>query len=170
VRFTHAGLLERNDVEFAGLLALLDSLPPERLREPFGGTGRDRSVRDVLAHLHAWHILLEQWYSIGTAGGSPAIPAEGYSWRELDALNVALRDQWQDTSLDELLPLLKASHESLQATVALHTDAELDDPAAYAWTRGAALGELALECGGSHYVWARQTIEDGLAPATGLDG
>ena len=31
--------------------------------------------------------------------------------------------------LAELLPLLRASHESLQAMVALHDDAELDDPA-----------------------------------------
>jgi hypothetical protein len=170
VGFTHAGLLERNDAEFAALLALVGSLPPERLHQPFSGPGRDRNVRDVIAHLHAWHILLEQWYSIGTAGGSPAIPAEGYSWRELDALNEGLREQWQDTSLDELLPLLKASHESLQAMVALHTDAELDDPVAYAWTRGAALGEFALECGGSHYVWARQTIEDGLESAAAPDG
>lgn len=47
--------------------------------------------------------------------------------------------------------------------VALHADAELDDPAAFAWTRGTALGEFALECGGNHYAWGRQIIEDGLA-------
>ena len=32
------------------------------------------------------------------------------------------------TSLAELMPLLRASHESMQAMVSLHDDRELDDP------------------------------------------
>ena len=123
VTSTREVLLERDDAEFAALLALIESLPPGRLSEQFAGSGRDRNVRDVVAHLHAWHILLERWYSDGTAGGSPSIPAEGYSWARL---------------------------------------AELDHPAAYPWTRGTALGEFALECGGNHYAWARDTIAAGL--------
>lgn len=160
--YTHADLLARNDDEFAALLELIDAIPADRLDEEFSGETRDRNVRDVVAHLHAWHILLERWYSDGMTGGSPSIPAEGYTWRELAQLNEQLRLQWQDTSLAELLPLLRASHEALQAMVALHEDRELDDPAAFAWTRGSALGEFALECGGSHYAWARQTIAAGL--------
>jgi hypothetical protein len=162
VTYTRAGLLARNDEEFAALLALIDELPPERLTEEFSGGARDRNVRDVAAHLYAWHLLLERWYSEGMSGGSPWIPAEGYSWRRLGELNEELRLQWQDTSLAELMPLLRASHQSLQAMVALHEDGELDDPAAFAWTRGSALGEFALECGGNHYVWARETIAAGL--------
>ena len=63
------------------LLALIERLPAERLDEEFAGPARDRNVRDVVAHLHAWHILLERWYADGMTGGSPSIPAEGYSWR-----------------------------------------------------------------------------------------
>lgn len=162
MEFTHSGLIARNDAEFAKLVDLIDGLPTARLDEEFAGDGRDRNVRDVVAHLHAWHILLEKWYSDGEVGGSPAIPAEGYSWHDLAPLNEELRKQWQDTSLRELLALLRASHESLQAMVALHTDDELADPAAYAWTQGAPLGEFAWECGGAHYEWARRTIEAGL--------
>ncbi|GAA1987707.1 ClbS/DfsB family four-helix bundle protein [Microbacterium pumilum] len=162
VDYTHSGLLARNDEEFAALLALIDGILPERLDEEFAGSSRDRNVRDVAAHLHAWHILLERWYSDGMSGGTPSIPAEGYTWSRLAELNEDLRQQWQDTSLAELLPLLRASHESLQAMVALHDDSELADPQAYAWTDGSALGEYALECGGNHYVWARETISTGL--------
>ena len=50
----------------------------------------------------------------------------------------------------------------LQAMVALHDDRELDDPTAFAWTKGSALGEFAQECGGSHYAWAREAIAHGL--------
>lgn len=162
MEYTHSGLIARNDAEFSRLVALIDGLPAERLEEEFAGHERDRNVRDVVAHLHAWHILLEKWYADGTVGGSPAIPAEGYTWRRLGALNEELRQQWQDTSLHEVLALLRASHESLQAMVALHTDDELADPAAYTWTRGAPLGEFAWECGGAHYEWARRRIEAGL--------
>jgi hypothetical protein len=165
VTYTHSGLLERNDTDFAALLELIDSFDSNRLDAEFAGTSRDRNVRDVVAHVHAWHILLERWYSDGMAGGVPSIPAEGYSWRKLAELNEDLRQQWQDTSLAELMPLLRASHESLQAMVALHDDRELDDPEAFSWTRGSALGEYALECGSSHYVWARETIASGM----GLD-
>jgi hypothetical protein len=167
VTYTHAGLLSRNDTEFEALLALTDGLSAEQLEAEFAGPARDRNVRDVVAHLHAWHILLERWYSDGMTGGSPSIPAEGYSWRELAELNEALRRQWQDTSLAELMPLLRASHESLQAMVALHDDRELDDPTAFAWTKGSALGEFALECGGSHYAWARDAIAHGLSLGAG---
>jgi hypothetical protein len=163
VTLTRSGILARNDAEFTAFLDLLDSLPVARLDETFGGTGRDRSVRDVVAHLHAWHILLERWHAEGSAGGTPAIPADGYDWSRLAELNEQLRLQWQDTPLTQLLPLLRASHEALQAMVALHTDAELDDPNAYAWTRGSALGEFALECGANHYVWARGAVATGLA-------
>lgn len=164
--YTHAELMARNDAEFAELLTLIDGLADESLAAEFAGGGRDRNVRDVVAHLHAWHILLERWSSDGAAGGMPSIPAEGYTWRELDALNEELRRQWQETSLPELLALLRASHESLQAMVALRTDAELAAPDAFAWTQGSPLGALAWECGGNHYAWARGVIAGGLGLTT----
>ena len=164
--YTHADLLARNDAEFAALLDLLGGLSPQQLDAEFTGPARDRNVRDVVAHLHAWHILLERWYSDGMSGGSPSIPAEGYSWRELGDLNDALREQWQGTSLSQLMPLLRASHQALQAMVALHDDQELDDPSALSWTGGSALGEFAVECGGNHYAWARDAIAHGLGLGT----
>lgn len=160
--YTRANLLTRNDEEFAALLAVIDTLSPDRREAELTGDGRDRSVRDVVAHLHAWHLLLERWYREGSAGGAPAIPAEGYSWHELGALNEDLQRGWQRTDLSELLPLLTASHESLQAMIAVHTDPELIAPDAYAWTAGSALGEFAWECGGNHYAWAREAVIAGL--------
>ena len=53
------------------------------------------------------------------------------------------------------MPLLRASHESLQAMVALHDDGSSTIRRRFAWTRGSALGEFGLECGGNHYAWAR---------------
>jgi hypothetical protein len=160
-------LLRRGTAEYAALVGLVARVRAAgRLDEEFVGDARDRRVRDVLSHLHAWHLLLEGWYEDGMLDGSPAIPADGYTWRELDALNVSLRDEWAGTGVEEIERRLDASHAGLQRLVAAHSDAELFDAAAHPWTRGTELGEFCLECGGNHYRWARTAIAEGL----GLEG
>jgi len=156
-------LFQRNADEYAELKAVVARLRDGgRLDEAFGGQTRDRSVRDVLAHLLAWHLLLEGWYEDGMIGGSPALPADGYTWRELDALNVVLRDRWDQATIEDVERRLDASHAGLQRLVQAHSDEELFDGGAYPWTRGSKLGEFCLECGGNHYAWARKTIAAGL--------
>jgi hypothetical protein len=160
-------LMRRNEDEFVLLLGVLDRLRGEgRIDASFAQGGRDRNVRDVLGHLHTWHLLLERWYGEGSAGGFPAIPAEGYTWRELDALNVALRDEWARTSVEDVAARLQESHTRLQLMIAAHDD-DLFDPAAYPWTGGTPLAEFCLECGGNHYAWARTTISHGLGGEPG---
>ena len=41
----------------------------------------NRNIRDVLAHLHHWHLLMLEWYRLGMTGEKPAMPATGYSWK-----------------------------------------------------------------------------------------
>ena len=157
-------LSQRNEEEYAQLKEVVERLRAAgRIEDPFTGDARDRSVRDVLAHLLAWHLLLEGWYEDGMIGGTPALPADGYTWRQLDALNVVLRDRWQDAPLDQIEQRLDASHAGLQRLIATHSDEELFDGSTYPWTRGSKLGEFCLECGGKHYAWARKTIAEGLA-------
>ena len=151
------------DEEYGRLKDLVARLRDEgRLEAAFATPARDRSVRDVLAHLYAWHLLLEGWYEEGMIGGSPALPAEGYTWRQLDALNVELRHRWADASVDDLERRLESSHAGLRRLVLAHSDDELFDRGAYPWTRGTALGDLCLECGSKHYAWARRTILAGI--------
>jgi hypothetical protein len=157
-------LIQRNDDEYAQLKELVERVRSEgRIDEVFVGDTRDRNVRDVLAHVLAWHLLLEGWYEDGMIGGSPALPADGYTWRQLDSLNVLLRDDWQDARIEDVERRLDASHAGLRRLVSAHSDEELFDAAYYGWTRGVRLGEFCLECGGNHYAWARTTITAGLA-------
>lgn len=156
-------LIQRNDDEYAQLKAVVEQLRADgRIDEVFAGEARDRSVRDVLAHLLAWHLLLEGWYEEGMIGGSPAIPADGYTWRELDSLNVMLRDRYGHTTVPDLEYRLELSHAGLQRLLRAHSDEELFDAAVYPWAKGSHLGGLCLECGGNHYAWARTTIAAGL--------
>lgn len=162
-------LLRRNEEEYVLLLVDVDAARARgRIDAEFDGDGRDRNIRDVLGHLHAWHLLLERWYSEGTVGHIPAIPAEGYTWRELDQLNRELRDRWSGESVDAVAALLDESHSRLQLLVAEHDDADLFDPARFEWTGGTELGEFCLECGGNHYAWARDVISRGMGADPGL--
>lgn len=156
-------LARRNDGEYAALKDLVARVRADgRADEEFSGDARDRNVHDVLAHLHAWHLLLEGWYEDGMIGGMPALPAEGYTWRDLDALNVVLRARWVDEGLDDIEALLDASHLGLRRLIDVHTDEQLYDEALYPWTQGSRLGGLCLEVGGNHYRWARKAIAEGL--------
>lgn len=115
---------------------------------------RDRDAVDVLNHLHAWHVLLLGWLDADAAGRAPAYPAEGYTWRDLDRLNVDLRDRYRgEGDLATGRERLRASHRSVLARI----DA-LDDAAIFSdgrpWLRGATLAEPVHECLGGHYAWA----------------
>jgi len=54
---------------------------------------RDKTVSDVITHLHEWHNMLENWYKIGMKGKIPIIPMEGYNWRQLTEVNKIICDK-----------------------------------------------------------------------------
>ena len=111
-------------------------------------------------------LIGEQARNTQRTFGARTVVIEGLnnpiSVRQLDDLNVVLRDRWQEATLDDIERRLDASHAGLQRLVQAHSDEELFDGAAYPWTRGSKLGEFCLECGGNHYAWARKTIAAGL--------
>ena len=156
-------ILARNAAEMDALLAFIDALPPEAFDKKFAGDSHYETVADVLAHLHAWHLARESWSVIAAQGGIPEVPAEGYTWRDLDALNVKLRDEWRSTPIDELRGRLVDSHERLQDAVSAYDDDALADPTLFPWMHGLPFGRYCLMSGGEHYLWARELIEAGLA-------
>jgi hypothetical protein len=157
-----AALLNGSDAEFSKLLAYVDGLTPEQREAEFSGLGRDRNVRDVLAHLHAWHVLLLGWNEDAAIGLTPELPAPGYSWSDLDALNSGLREGFAPIPLDEIRGLLEASHAEVGEFIAAQSDDELFTEGALAWTGSSTLAELIDECTGVHYRWADATIRRGL--------
>ncbi|MBK7638470.1 MAG: ClbS/DfsB family four-helix bundle protein [Saprospiraceae bacterium] len=36
----------------------------------------NRNIKDVLAHLHQWHVMMIGWYDCGMKGEKPDIPAK----------------------------------------------------------------------------------------------
>ncbi|WP_307635356.1 ClbS/DfsB family four-helix bundle protein [Trueperella abortisuis] len=63
---------------------------------------RDKSLRDVLAHLHAWQTMLLDFVAANQNGTSkPFLPAP-HTWRTTPALNMEIWGRYQDTPLAEV--------------------------------------------------------------------
>jgi len=120
---------------------------------------RDRDATDVVNHLHAWHVLLGGWLDEDAAGRTPAFPAEGYSWAQLDALNRMLRDRYRgEGELGAARERLRASHRTALARIEALSDADLFETERR-WAHGT-LAEPVHECLGGHYEWALRALED----------
>lgn len=143
----------------AGLESVL-STADANSEQSVGAAWHDRRVADVLAHLYAWHMLFEGWVSQARAGAVPPVPAEGYSWDDVDHLNANLYEQHRGDSYATLRASLVASHESMLETLADCSEEELTDPQAFAWLGSGTLGDMAHECLGAHYDWAAGLMRD----------
>ncbi len=160
---TRDALIDAADLCLSAFERAVDDVPEAERTAPFAGTGRDRDLRDVVNHLHAWHVLLLGWLDADAAGRSPAFPAEGYDWASLDDLNLALRDRYRDVDLEAARRRLRTSHAEVLARLAGIEDASLYDPSRHPWLRGA-LAEPVHECLGAHYDWAIEAVGAARAP------
>lgn len=158
---TKAALQQAADAEFARLWERLDALPAS-LRDDIAVQAdiedQSRNPRDVLAHLHAWHLLMLQWYAEGMAGDKPAIPAPGHTWRDTPALNAAIWERYRDTPYAEAADLLRGTHARVREIIDAHTDAELFTKRHYPWTGSTSLGAFLVSSTSSHYAWGVKTL------------
>jgi hypothetical protein len=136
------------------VVAFVDTLPVEQQAAEFAFDDRDRNVRDVVAHLVAWHRMMRRWYDEGMAGGKPAIPGEGYTWKTLPALNQTIWADAQGVSLAEATAALGRTHQDMMSLVEAHTNEELFTKKRYRWTGTTSLGAYLVSATSSHYDWA----------------
>jgi hypothetical protein len=103
-------LLELSEINFNKLLDIIDELPYELKNKTFANdelNDRDKTVSDVLCHLHEWHLMMENWYKIGMSGKKPAIPAEDVTWQTLPVLNHGIWEKYKGTELKKAIELFK---------------------------------------------------------------
>ena len=85
--------------------ALDDTLALLSLRQMTiaGVTRGGWSVKDVLAHLVEWQQMNLDWYAAGLRGEKPAMPAPGYTLRELPRLNQMIYRKHHRRSLQAVM-------------------------------------------------------------------
>ncbi len=157
---TKQDLITEANAQFAALWVLIDTIPEDKREAAFPFDDRDKNLRDVLIHLHEWHLMVQRWHKIGTLeGGMPDVPGTGYTWKTLPALNQEIWRRYQQMPLAEAERLLKDSHEMILRLIDSHTNEQLFAKGVYKWTKSTTLGAYFVSCTASHYVWAMTKLK-----------
>ncbi len=140
------------------LLLFITNLPDEKREKEFPEGTMNRNIRDIIGHLHHWHLLFFNWYEIGMEGKKPAIPKEGYTFADTPRLNREIWQECQHFSLKEITILFEQSHQKIMQIIEKHNDEELFTKKKYAWTGSTSLGAYLVSATSSHYDWALKLI------------
>jgi hypothetical protein len=92
-------------------------------------------------------------------GQNPPMPAPGFSWKDIPALNEDLSRKYKDSSFDDIIARLKASHQRVISLLDKNTDEELFEKKRYHWTGSTSLGVYFRGSLSSHYTWANALIK-----------
>ncbi|MAL17025.1 MAG: hypothetical protein CL670_08220 [Balneola sp.] len=152
-------LEELSNENFSRLLGYISTLSEEERNQEFPPGTLNRNIRDILAHLHEWHLMMLNWYEIGMSGKKPEMPAKGYTWKMTSELNHEIQKKFSSTPLTEVESLLRTSFSNLQSIINKHTNEELFDKERYSWTGSTSLGAYLISSTSSHYDWALKLIK-----------
>lgn len=149
-------LLEAARNEFDRLGEAVDRVRPMDRERP--GACEQWSVKNLLAHLDAWHGLFLAWEADGSIGGVPMMPAPGFSWAETPALNAAIHARTADDTWNDVSERLQRSHNAVRAVIASYSDADLFTKRRWPWTGSTSVGSYATSATSSHYAWASKLV------------
>lgn len=154
-------LLEISKLNFEKLMNYIDALSTAEQVAAFHTDTMNRTIRDVLAHLHEWHLLFLNWYEVGMAGDQPDMPAKGYTWKTTALLNRKIWDAYQQEELDSVKEKLHKSFEKVQNIIQTFPADTLFEKKKYRWTGSTSVGAYLVSATSSHYDWALKLIKKG---------
>lgn len=143
---------------FDKLMVYINNLSGEEQTKEFPEGTMNRNIRDVLAHLHEWHNMVLEWYTVGMKGDTPDIPARGYNWRQIPELNRKIWERYSKTSLEDSKKMVTQSHDQIMEIVERHSNDELFERSRYSWAGNNAVGSYLVSCTSSHYDWGLKLI------------
>lgn len=150
-------LLNQSGKSFMELFDFIAAMPDENIT--FSGNTMNRNVRDVLMHLHQWHLMMLDWYNVGMKGSKASMPAKDYTWKDTPQLNRKIWEDNQNIPLIDAKELLKSSYRKIQDIIKKHSNEELFDKKRYKWTGSTSLGSYLISATTSHYDWGIKLIK-----------
>ncbi|MEQ9310244.1 MAG: ClbS/DfsB family four-helix bundle protein [Balneolaceae bacterium] len=157
-------LLIQSEKNYQKLLILIDSYTESERNRTFPEGYLNRNIRDVLAHLHHWHLMMKDWYEVGMGGTKPDMPAKGYSWKMTSELNKEIWKKYNTEDLSKIKHLLNNSYLELRKLIENHTEKELFEKKRYNWTGSTSLASYLISTTSSHYDWAYKLIKKCIKP------
>jgi len=157
-RLPKKALLAEIQRERTALDDTLALIPPRHMTK--GGVTRGGwSVKDILAHLVAWQQMNLDWYAAGLRGEKPAMPAPGYTLRDLPRLNEVIYRKHHRRSLKAVMQDYRAHHERVVALINTLSDKDLITLNRFSWTGSSwTLSDYLRASTAAHYLWARARI------------
>ena len=132
---------------------------PLRLMTKAGVTSGGWSVKDVLAHLVEWQQMNLDWYAAGLRGEKPAMPAPGYTLRDLPRLNAMIYRKHHRRSLQAVLEEYRSYHERIVSLIKILPETDLITVGRFSWTGPSwTLSDYLRASTAAHYLWARTRI------------
>ncbi len=156
---TKEELITLSQKNYTKLNDYIDSLSEEAQNAEFPEGTMNRNISDVLAHLHHWHLMMLDWYTIGMKGEKPDMPAKGYTWKTTPQLNRWIWEKYNTTRLEKAWEMLQDSYLKLQHIIQNHSNDELFEKKRYKWTGSTSLGAYLVSATSSHYDWALKLIK-----------
>jgi len=152
-------LLELSQKNYSKLLDFIDKLPKNEQEEEFPEGYLNRNIKDVLAHIHHWHLMFLEWFEVGMNGRKPDMPAKGYTWKTLPDLNREIWKKYKDINLKIAKELLETSFNSVQKVIEKFSEEDLFTKKKYKWTGSTSLASYLISATSSHYDWGYKLIK-----------
>jgi len=157
-RLRKAALLSEIHRERAALDDALTGLTARQMTTA-GVTPGGWSVKDILAHLVEWQQMNLDWYAAGLRGEKPAIPAPGYTLRELPRFNEMIRRKHQRRSLKAVVQDYHSYHQRVVTLIEALPDTDLVTLGRFPWTGPSwTLSDYLRAATAAHSLWARRRI------------
>jgi hypothetical protein len=157
-RLRRTDLLSEIERERTALDDVLAGLSPRQMTTD-GVTRGGWSVKDILAHLVEWQRMNLDWYAAGLRGEKPAMPAPGYTLRDLPRLNAMIYRKHHRRSLRAVLSDYRSYHEQVIDLIRRLPDADLVTLGRFSWTGPSwTLSDYLRASTAPHYLWARTRI------------
>lgn len=176
---TKTELLSAAEDNFRKLNDFIGTMSREELSTPFDFSslnkkeahwGRDKNLRDVLAHLYEWHMLLIGWVKENMGGGARPFLPEPYTWKTYGEMNMEFWRKHQDTQLQDIKAMLQNTHNEIIGLIEGISEEELFTKGVYKWVGGSTLGSYFISCTSSHYDWALKKLKAHRKIAGGKNG
>ena len=161
-------LLTAAQDNFRKLNDFIDTMSEVELSTPFDFSSlnkkeahwsRDKNLRDVLAHLYEWHLLLISWVKENMNGGSRPFLPEPYTWKTYGDMNMEFYRKHQDTDLQDIKAMLQNTHGEIIKLIEGISEEELFTKGVYKWVGGSTLGSYFISCTSAHYDWALKKLK-----------
>lgn len=150
-------------VNFKKLFEFINQLSTKQQSEDFKSPSLNRNIRDILYHLHKWHMMALEWNTASKENTKPEMPAPGFSWKSTPDLNIKIQKEGENFTLEQAQQLLESSHQEILQTISEYPENILFEKKIYKWTGSTSVGSYFVSASSSHYDWALKFLKKQFA-------